>query len=61
MYVRWGYDINACSIGAERPLIILNSGLVDLCSDGEILLIAFCPMLNQRHWMILLKNEESKF
>ena len=39
LYITWGYDINACTIGAENPIIILNSGLIDLCDDDEILFI----------------------
>ncbi len=39
LYIQWGYDINACTVGAENPIIILNSGLLDLCDDDEILFI----------------------
>lgn len=39
LYIEWGYDINACTIGSDCPIIILNSGLLDLCSDDEILFI----------------------
>lgn len=39
LYITWGYDINACTIGAENPIIVLNSGLMDLCDDDEILFI----------------------
>lgn len=39
LYIQWGYDINACTIGAENPIIVLNSGLIDLCDDDEILFI----------------------
>lgn len=39
MYIRWDYDINACTVGAERPIIIINSGLIDLCSEDEILFV----------------------
>lgn len=39
MYIQWGYGINACTIGAENPIIILNSGLIDLCDDDEIMFI----------------------
>lgn len=39
LYIQWGYDINACTIGAENPIIVLNSGLLDLCDDDEILFI----------------------
>lgn len=39
LYITWSYDINACTIGAEHPIIIINSGLIDLCDDEEILFI----------------------
>ena len=39
LYITWGYDINACTIGAENPIIVLNSGLIDLCDGDEILFI----------------------
>lgn len=39
LYVQWGYDINACTIGAEHPMIVLNSGLIDLCTDDEIMFV----------------------
>lgn len=39
LYITWSYDINACTIGAEHPIIILNSGLIDLCDDDEIMFI----------------------
>lgn len=39
LYVQWGFGINACTIGSERPIIIINSGLIDLCNDDEKLFI----------------------
>ena len=39
LYIQWGYDINAFTVGAENPIIVLNSGLVDLCDDDEIMFI----------------------
>lgn len=39
LYSCWGYNINACTIGADNPAIILNSGLIDLCTDDEIMFI----------------------
>ena len=36
LYITWEYEINACTIGAEHPIIIINSGLIDLCDDDEI-------------------------
>lgn len=39
LYLQWGYDINAFTVGSENPIIVLNSGLVDLCDDDEIMFI----------------------
>ena len=39
LYLQWGYDVNACTIGSDHPIIILNSGLFDLCDDDEIMFI----------------------
>ena len=39
LYIEWGYNINACTIGAENPIIVLNSGLIDLCDDDEIMFV----------------------
>lgn len=39
LYLDWSYGINACTIGAEHPIVILNSGLIDLCDDDEIMFI----------------------
>lgn len=39
LYISWDYNINACTIGAENPIIIINSGLIDLCKDDEIMFI----------------------
>lgn len=39
LYIEWNYGINACTVGAEHPIIIINSGLVDLCDDDEIMFI----------------------
>lgn len=39
LYIEWGYDINACTVGAEHPIIILNSGLIDLCDEDEVMFI----------------------
>ncbi|HHT18055.1 MAG TPA: M48 family metalloprotease [Methanobacterium sp.] len=37
LYIQWDYDINAFAIGSQNPIIILNSGAVDLLSDDELL------------------------
>lgn len=39
LYIEWGYNINACTVGSENPIIVLNSGLIDLCDDNEIMFI----------------------
>lgn len=39
LYIQWGYGINAFTVGSENPIIVLNSGLIDLCDDDEILFI----------------------
>lgn len=39
MYIQWGYHINACTIGSENPAIVLDSGVLDLCDDDEILFV----------------------
>lgn len=39
LYISWDYSINAHTIGYQSPVIILNSGLIDLCDDDEILFI----------------------
>lgn len=39
LYIEWNYDINAYTVGAENPIIILNSGLIDLCTDEEIMFV----------------------
>ena len=39
LYVQWGYGINAFTVGAENPIVVLDSGLLDLCDDDEKLFI----------------------
>lgn len=39
LYIQWGYGINAFTIGAEKPIVVLNSGLIDLCDDDEKMFI----------------------
>lgn len=39
LYIDWNYNINACTVGAEHPIIIINSGLIDLCDEDEIMFI----------------------
>ena len=39
LYVQWGYGINAYTVGVENPIVVINSGLIDLCDDDEMLFI----------------------
>lgn len=39
LYVQWDYSIGAFTAGVEHPLIVLNSGCVDLLSYPELLCI----------------------
>ena len=39
LYISWSYDINALTTGVEQPIIVLNSGAVDLLSREELLYI----------------------
>lgn len=39
LYIQWGYGINAFTVGAEKPIVVLNSGLIDLCDEDEIMFI----------------------
>ena len=39
LYIQWGYNINAFTVGSENPIIVLDSGLIDLCEDDEILFV----------------------
>lgn len=39
LYIEWGYEINAFTVGSENPIIVLNSGLIDLCTDDEIMYV----------------------
>lgn len=36
LYLTWGYNINGFTIGVDNPIIVLNSGAVDLLSDHEL-------------------------
>ena len=39
LYIEWSYNINACTVGSENPIIVINSGLIDLCDDDEIMFV----------------------
>lgn len=40
LYIEWGYSINAFTVGSENPIIVLNSGLIDLCDDDWAWMLA---------------------
>ena len=39
LYIGAGGEINAFTAGVERPIVVLNSGAVDLLSDDELLFV----------------------
>lgn len=39
LYIAWDYTVNAYAVGSEKPIIILNSGAIDLLSREELLYI----------------------
>lgn len=39
LYIKWDYTIDAMTVGNEHPIIVLNSGLLDLCTDDEIMFL----------------------
>ena len=53
LYIEWGYSINALTVGSENPIIVLNSGLIDLCDDDEIMFIIGheCGHIKSNHMM----------
>lgn len=54
LYVRWSYDINATTIGSDNPIIILNSGLIDLCNDDDEILFIIgheCGHIKSNHML----------
>jgi Zn-dependent protease with chaperone function len=38
-YLQWGYNINGFTTGVDKPLLVLNSGVIDLCDHDELLFI----------------------
>ena len=39
IYVQWGFQINAFTAGVDKPLIVLNSGAIDLMTAEELLFV----------------------
>ncbi|MUL35025.1 M48 family metallopeptidase [Gloeocapsopsis dulcis] len=39
LYIQWGYSINAFTAGVEKPIIVLNSGCIDLLSPEELMFV----------------------
>ncbi len=39
LYFQWSYKINAFTAGVEKPIIVLNSGCVDLLTPDELLYV----------------------
>ncbi len=39
LYVEWGYSINGFTAGVEKPIIVLNSGAIDLLTPSELLCV----------------------
>lgn len=39
LYLKWDYSVNGGTIGYENPIIVLNSGAIDLLSTEELLYV----------------------
>ena len=39
LYVIWSYDVNAMTAGIENPILVVNSGCIDLLSPEELLFV----------------------
>ncbi|MGB9977621.1 hypothetical protein [Thermovenabulum sp.] len=39
LYIQWSYGINTMTAGVEEPIIVLNSGAVNLLLREELLFI----------------------
>lgn len=39
LYMQWGYQINAFTSGVEKPIVVLNSGCIDLMTRDELAFI----------------------
>lgn len=38
-YLQWGYDINGFTSGVDKPVIVLNSGCIDLLTRDELVFV----------------------
>ena len=63
LYIEWGYNINACTVGAENPIIVINSGLIDLCDDDEIMFIIGheCGHIKSNHMLYHMMAQTINF
>jgi len=39
LYFQWSYNINAFTAGVEKPILVLNTGCIDLLSPEELLYV----------------------
>lgn len=39
LYLQWGFAINGFTSGVEKPIIVLNSGCIDLLSRDELMFV----------------------
>lgn len=39
LYIKWGYEINAFVAGVQDPIVVLNSGMIDLLTEEEMLFV----------------------
>lgn len=63
LYIEWGYSINAFTVGSENPIIVLNSGLIDLCDDEEIIFIIGheCGHIKSNHMLYHMMGQVLNF
>ena len=59
LYIEWGYNINAFTVGSENPIIVLSSGLIDLCDDDEIMFIIGheCGHIKSNHMLYYMMSQ----
>lgn len=39
LYIKWDYNINACTMGVKKPIVVLHSGCIDLMTENELVFI----------------------